>query len=88
MSVYRTASDSTVNDIKYFGSATYTVTFSTNDAFIAPDFIDTDDLAFVAIIKNLDGTQLANSIDNNEITCTGTCSDAECTVFVFGVRAT
>jgi hypothetical protein len=82
-----TASDSKIRDIKYFANATYTITFSTNETFTATDFVNSENLKFAAIIKNLDGSELTNSISNNVITCTGTCSDAECTVFVFGVRA-
>jgi hypothetical protein len=86
MVIERTATDGKASDIKYFASGKYTVTFSTNDTFTATDFVDSENLKFAAIIKNLDGSELLNDVSDNVITCIDTCSDVECTVFVFGVR--
>jgi hypothetical protein len=86
--VSRNESDGKTEDVKYFASGKYTVTFSSNDTWTASDYTDTEALKFVAIIKNLDGTELTNSVSDNIVTCTQSAiTDAECTVFVFGVRA-
>jgi hypothetical protein len=83
----RTASfNGKVEDVKHFAKTWYTVTFDTNDTFIAPDFVNTENLKFVAIISDLDGSELTNSVTNNVITCSGTASDLQCTVFVYGVK--
>ena len=86
--VARNSEDGKAEDIKYFASGKYTVIFTTNDTYTASDFIDTENLKFAAIIKNVDGSELTNSVTNNVITCTSAAvTDAECTVFIFGVKA-
>jgi hypothetical protein len=85
--VDRSASDGKASDVKYFAAGKYTVIFSTNDSFTADEFADSENLKFAAVIKNLDGAELTNSVSDNVITVTDTCSDAECTVFIFGVRS-
>jgi hypothetical protein len=86
--VQRNAEDSQVEDVKYFAKARYTVILTSNDAFTASDFVSTENLKSVTIVKNVDGTVLTASILNNVITLsTAAVVDQECTLFVFGVRA-
>ena len=87
--VVRTAIDSHAKDVRYYGFADYTVIFSQNDTFVASDFVDTANPSFAVVINNATGAQIActYATGDNVITVTGACTDAECTVWVFGVRA-
>jgi hypothetical protein len=87
--VLKTAVDSHVKDVKYYGHADYTVVFSQNDTFAAPDFVNTQNPSFAVVINNATGAEIActYAAGTNVITVTGACTDAECTVWVFGVRA-
>jgi hypothetical protein len=86
--VARTGETSKVSDIKYYGYAVYTVTFTTNDTFTAPDFISTENLKKAEINKNSDGSDCTCTILNNVVTFTqAAITDQECTVYVFGVRS-
>jgi hypothetical protein len=86
--VSRTVEDGKAEDIKYFASGKYTIILSSNDTVTLTDFVDTENLKFAALIKNVDGTELTNSVSDNIVTCTNAgVTDAECTLFVFGVKA-
>jgi hypothetical protein len=86
--VARTASyESKLEDVHHFGKKWYTVIFTTNDTFTASDFVTTENLKFAAIISDVDGAELTNTVLNNVVTCTGTATDIQCTVFIYGVKA-
>jgi hypothetical protein len=87
--VLKEASESHIKDVKYYGFADYTVIFSQNDTFAAPDFVTTANPSFVVVINNATGAQITCTYvaGTNVITVTGACTDAECTVWVYGVRA-
>jgi hypothetical protein len=87
--VLKTADESHVKDVRYYGFADYTVIFSQNDTFDAPDFATTTNPSFAVVINNATGAQITCTYvgGTNRITVTGACTDAECTVWVYGVRA-
>jgi len=89
--VLKTADESHVKDVKYFGFADYTIVFSQNDTFAAPDFVTTSNPSFAVVINNATGVEIVcdytNTPPSNVITVTGGCTNAECTVWVYGVRA-
>lgn len=87
--VLKTADESHVKDVKYYGFADYTVVFSINDTFAAPDFVTTANPSFAVVINNSTGATIACTYvaGTNVITVIGACTNAECTVWVYGVRA-
>jgi hypothetical protein len=83
----RNAETQRVTDIKYYGSAEYTITMSQNDTFTATDFTDSANLKKAVLISNADGTELTNTVLLNVVTCTSAVTNQECTLWVFGVRS-
>lgn len=85
--VSRNAETQKINDVKYYASGEYVVTFSTNDTFTCTDFIDSANLSKAVVISHADGSELTNSVLNNVVTMTNAAiTDQECTLWVFGVR--
>jgi hypothetical protein len=88
--VARTSENSTIaktEETKYFGDATYTVTFTTNDTFTASDFVDSENLKQAVITSLLDGADYTCTILNNVVTLTeAAITDQKCRLYVFGVR--
>ena len=83
------ATNQKIEDVKYYGYGTYTVSFSQNDTFSPLDFEATVNPSFAVVINNASGAQITctYAAGTNQITVTGACLNAECTVFVYGVRA-
>lgn len=86
--VTRQVENQDLDDVKYFADAKYTVTVSQNDTIPLPDFVDTENLKFAALINRSTGAQITCTYAAfNVVTVTGACTNQECTLFVFGVRA-
>lgn len=86
--VSRDSDQQQINTLQYFADATYTFTLTLNDTFTLADFVDTENLKFVAIIKLLDGAEVTCTYAaNNVVTVTGAGTDMICRVYAFGVRS-
>jgi hypothetical protein len=86
--VSRSADSQKIDDIRYYASAIYTITMTSNDTFTASEFIDTENLKAITLVKNSDGATLTTTNINNVVTLsTPAITNQECTLFIFGVRA-
>jgi hypothetical protein len=82
------ASSTRTTDIKYYASAEYTATMSTNDTITANEFVSTENLKKAVIMRHSSGTELTNTVLNNVVTLTEAgITSQEVTVWVFGVRS-
>lgn len=83
-----TAESMRTTDIKYYASAEYTATMSSNDTFTATEFVNTENLKKAVIMRHSSGAELTNSVLNNVVTLTNAgITSQEVTIWVFGVRA-
>lgn len=86
--VARTPDESKLNEWHYFADAVYSYTLTQNDTFTLTEFVDTENLKFVAIINKLTGAEITCTFAaNNVVTVTGACTNAVCRVYAFGVKA-
>lgn len=76
-----------LSDVKYYAAGLYEVTASNGDTVTLGDFVNTEDLKKVVVIKNTDGTEGTGDIVNNVVTLGSIGTNMECTLFAFGRRA-
>lgn len=86
--VARTPTETKLNTWQFYSDAVYSFTLTQNDTFTLTEFVDTENLKFVAVINKSTGAEITCTYAAlNVVTVTGACTDAPCRVYAFGVKA-